>query len=164
VRCGYLYGVPRPLNEAQGQSWRYDLGSKWTQQLYTCASAIKASVQTVTFASNGTESLDALSVVDVKPRNYVDDDLPLWGIEKVKGYNITDISLFWGLIDESHANSSELEPRRAPEIYLPANTRGITFGHIYDSFAAGLAPAAAWESVYEFSAAVSGLAIDFIPR
>ena len=84
MRCGYLYGVPRPLNEAQGQSWRYDLGSNWAQQLYTCASAIKASVKTVTFASNGTESLEALSVVDVNPKNYNDEKLPLWGIEKVK--------------------------------------------------------------------------------
>jgi hypothetical protein len=152
------------LNEAQGQSRRYDLGSKWTQQLYTCASAIKASVQTVTFASNGTESLAALSIVDVRPKNYDNKHPPLWGIEKVKGYNITDISLFWGLIDESFANSSDLEVRRTADIYLPANTRGVTFGHIYDSFAAGLAPAAAWESVYELSAAVSGLAIAFIPR
>lgn len=167
VRCGYLYSVPSPSQESEGQLYRYDLGSNWTQQLYTCASAMKASLKTVTFSSNATNSsatLNDILVRAVRPKDYSHDALPVWAVEKADGYDIQDINLFWGLIDERFENSSGLETKRASELYLPAATQQVTFGHLQDSFAAGIAFAAAWNSVYAFAAAVRGVAIDFIPR
>lgn len=105
-----------------------------------------------------------LSVVDVQPKNYSSTALPLWGVEKAEGYTIEDINLFWGLIDESQIDSSSMETRRAAELYLPAATQQVTCGHLSDSFAAGIAFAASWNSVYDYAAAVRGVAIDFIPR
>ena len=167
VRCGYLYGIPYPSQESDGQLYRYDLNSNWTQELYTCASAMKASVKTVSFRSNATNStatINDLNVLNVQPKDYSTTGLPLWAVEKAEGYNIEDINLFWGLIEESQINDSSLEVRRAAELYLPAATHQVTFGHIYDSFAAGAAFAASWNSVYAYAAAVRGVAIDYIPR
>jgi hypothetical protein len=147
--------------------YRYDVPSNWTQQLYTCASGMKASVKTVTFSSNVTNhttSLSNLRVLSVQSKNYTQDTLPSWGIEKVDGYNVEEIDLFWGLVNESQVDSSNFDTRRAAELYLPAANHKVTFGHIYDSFAAGQAFAASWNSVYEYAAAVRGVAIDFIPR
>ena len=122
----------------------------------------------VTFATNntnGTSSLIDLSIVDVRSKNYTNSSLPLWGIEIADGnYTIEDINLFWGLVDDTSINVSVIQTSRAAEIYLPATTRSVTFGHIYDSFASGIAFTAAWNSVYEYAAAVRGTAIDFIPR
>ena len=166
VRCGYFYGVPYPSQVSDGQSYRYDLNSNWTQQLYTCASTMKASIQTVTFSSNTTNAstdLSALNVLNVQPKSY-NDTPPIWAVEKVDGYAIQDISLFWGLVNDSLVNSSALETQQTAELYLPATNQQVTLGHIYDSFAAGTAFAATWNSIYDNAASVRGVAIDFIPR
>jgi hypothetical protein len=128
---------------------------------------MKASVKTITFSSNGTNSTTSLSnlrVLSVQPKNYTQATLPSWGIEKADGYSVEEIDLFWGLVNESQVDSSKFEIRRAAELYLPAANHKVTFGHIYDSFAAGQAFAASWNSVYKYAAAVSGAAINFIPR
>ncbi|KAL8693631.1 MAG: hypothetical protein Q9218_001589 [Villophora microphyllina] len=151
----------------QSHTYRYDLSSNWTQQLYTCASAMKALIQSVTFGSSSTNTsadLSVLHVLDVNSKNYSADSMPTWVIEKADGYQIQDISLLWGLANESQVDKNAFETRQAAELYLPAANHGITFGHIYDSFAAGTAPAAAWNSVYVFAASVRGAAMDFIPR
>ena len=162
-KCGYLYGSPQPSQP--GQSYRYDLGSDWDQTLYTCASAVKASVMEVTFEINGTESLAALQVVDIQPKQYTNSTMPLWGVEKVDGneFMIEDIYLAWGLISEAYADHPNLTTYRQPSIYLPAAKRGTALNHLYDSFAAGSAFTAAWESVYTQAAALTGLGIGYIP-
>ena len=125
---------------------------------------MKASVRTTTFRANATNStalLNDLHVVNVQPKSCDNTDLPRWGVEKANGYRIEDINLFGGLVN---SESSNIEIQRAAEMYLPAATFQTTFGHLGDSFAAGTAFAASWNSVYEYAAAVSGVAIDFIPR
>jgi hypothetical protein len=121
---------------------------------------------TVTFSTDGTLSLDGLHVSNVQAKNYTPDTLPYWGIEKANSskYMIEDIYLFWGLVNESYAYSPDLEVQRAHSVYLPAANHATTLAHIYDSFAAGGAFQAAWESVYEHSGSVRGAEQDFIPR
>ena len=162
-RCGYLYGSPQPSQP--GQSYRYDLGSDWDQALYTCASAVKASVMQVTFEINGTEALAALQVADIQPKQYTNETMPLWGVEKVDGskFMIEDIYLAWGLISEAYADHPGVTTYRQPSIYLPAAKRGTALNHLYDSFAAGSAFTAAWESVYTQAAALTGLGIGYVP-
>lgn len=159
--------MPYPSQILDGQTYRYDLNSNWTQQLFTCASAIKASVKTVTFSSNATSdstNLSALRVLDVQPRNYSQGNLPVWAIEKADDYGIEDITLLWGLVNESQVSNLNFETRRTAELYLSAATHQVTFGQIYDSFAAGIAFAASWNSVNAYAAAIRGVAIDYIPR
>ena len=103
--------------------------------------------------------------MDVQSKNYTNSSLPLWGIEIANGnYTIEDINLLWGLVDDSLINVSVIQTSRAAEIYLPATTHSVTFGHVYDSFASGIAFSAAWNSVYEYAAAIRGIGVDFIPR
>jgi hypothetical protein len=166
VRCGYLYSVPAPLPLSQGQSWRSDPGSSWTQQLYTCSSSVSASVKEVTFATDGDTTLDKLEVVDVRPKNYPPDSMPIWGIEVVdsKKYKIWDVYKFWGLLDESHITPFEVKIHRTPNIFLPAAVRGTTLGKMWDSFAAGGVFTAAWESVYSFAAINTDVSENMIPE
>ena len=128
---------------------------------------MKASVRTVSFSSNatnGTATLNDLSVLDVQPKDYSATGLPCWAVERAEGYNIEDINVFWGLVEDSQINDSRMEIRRAAELYLPAATHQVTFGSIYDSFAAGIAFAASWNAVYDYAAAIKGVAEDYTPR
>ena len=166
IRCGYLLSVPVPLNEeaAYSQSRRYDLGSHWTQQLYTCASSVKASIKTVTFRFNGTQALEGLKVLNLTSKKLDHGSLPRWAVENAWGYMINDINPFWGLTSNRTVNSSTLQIFEASEIYLPATSRYHDYGKITDSFAAGGAFGATWNSVYGFAAAVKGASLNFIPR
>ncbi|OAG38752.1 hypothetical protein AYO21_06947 [Fonsecaea monophora] len=169
MQCGYLYSIPQPENVlGTGQSWRPDPGSPWTQNLYTCASAVAATVKEVTFRANGSVALDALQVVGVRDKNYTDpESLPRWGIEKVDpaAYKVWDVYKFWGLVDESHQRNEDVDVHRAAKIYLPAAVRGTTLGnHMYDSFAAGGVFTAAWNSIYSYAAALSDVNENSIPN
>lgn len=167
MQCGYLYSIPEPQNIHLGQSWRPDPGSRWQQNLYTCASSVSAKIKEVTFTTNGSTAFEALQVINVQDKNYTVDNLPLWGIEKVdpKKYKIWDVYKFWGLVDESVEGSTDVDAHRASKIYLPAAVRGPTLGnHMYDSFAAGGVFTAAWNSVYSLAAALGDVNADKIPR
>ncbi|OAP65446.1 hypothetical protein AYL99_01418 [Fonsecaea erecta] len=169
MQCGYLYSIPQPEHVDSGQSWRPDPGSPWQQNLYTCASAVSATIKQVTFRSNGSTSFEALQVVDVQAKNYTSSDMPLWGIEKVdhRTYKIWDVYKFWGLVDQSSsaAAAADVDVQRAAKIYLPAAVRGTTLGnHMYDSFAAGGVFTAAWNSIYTDAAALSDVNEDAIPN
>jgi hypothetical protein len=166
VQCGYLYSIPEPETTSDAQSLRPDPGSSWKQQLYTCASAVSASIKEVTFSTNGSVAFEALQVLDVRDKNYTASTLPLWGIETVdpKIYKIWDVYKFWGLIDPSLEHHPGLESRRASKIYLPAAIRGPTLGnHMYDSFAAGGVFTAAWNSIYALAAQLGDVNVDDVP-
>jgi hypothetical protein len=167
MQCGYLYSIPKPQNADLGQSWRPDPGSPWQQDLFTCASAVAATIKEVTFSTNGSTAFEALQVLDVRDKNYTGSSLPLWGIETVDSakYKIWDVYKFWGLVDESVEGSADVETQRASKLYLPAAVRGPTLGnHMYDSFAAGGVFTAAWNSIYSLAAQITDVNEDQIPK
>ena len=167
MQCGYLYSIPRPEHQNSGQSWRQDPGSPWTQNLYTCASSVAATVKEVQFSTNGSNSFEALKVINVRDKNYTTRNLPLWGIEKVdsRKYKFWDVYKFWGLVNRDAAENPDLQVLSASKIYLPASVRGVTLGaHVFDSFAAGAAFTAAWDSVYEWAASLSDINANSIPK
>lgn len=166
MRCGYLYDIPTPEAIAAGQGWRADPGSGWKQNLYTCASAVTASVEQVTFSINGTSSLEDLKVLKVETKNYTAETMPLWGIEKVDSikYKIWDVYKFWGLIDQAYMNASNVDAYHAPQIYLPSAVRGKVPTNMYDNFAAGGLFTAAWHSIYEFAASLDSVSSVGIPN
>ncbi|KAK5038336.1 hypothetical protein LTS07_001806 [Exophiala sideris] len=159
MQCGYLYTIPRPENEGIGQSWRPDPGSAWSQDLYTCASSVSATIKEVTFNTSGSTSLVALQVLDVKDKAYSNTTgMPIWGIESVNSsaYKVWDVYKFWGLVDNTATQSPDVVAQIAPKMYLPAAVRGPTLGsHMYDSFAGGAVFTAAWNSIYAWAAAFS---------
>ncbi|WPH02257.1 Hypothetical protein R9X50_00511300 [Acrodontium crateriforme] len=160
VRCGYLYSVPEAVDNPTRQ---LNLNSEWSQQLYTCASSVKASIKVVSFRSNGTEALGAITVLNVESKKYDGTSLPRWAVEKAWGYSISDINLFWGLTNANFDNSSTLQVTESEELYLPAMNHYDVFGNLRDDFAAGTAFGAVWNSVYQSAAAVRGTALAFVP-
>jgi len=74
--------------------------------MYTCASAVKATIKTVSFSYNGTQnSLKSLAAIDIKPKIYKDENsLPIWGVEDTgNAWNTEGINLIWGLVSPEYA-------------------------------------------------------------
>ena len=64
----------------------------WTQPIFSCASAIKASVKTVSFRMEGDALVSNLQVQKVVPREYAtDESLPIWAVENT-GLIISDLN------------------------------------------------------------------------
>jgi len=99
VNCGFMTGVPQRISP--GSSLLFEKGSVWSQKMYTCASAVKATIKTVSFNYNGTQnSLKSLAVTDIKPKAYKDESaMPIWGVEDTgNAWSSEGINLIWGLL------------------------------------------------------------------
>ncbi|KAK1759852.1 hypothetical protein QBC47DRAFT_398655 [Echria macrotheca] len=116
-----------------------------------CAIGITATVKRVRFSYNATErnaapSLSRLKVLSVGPVPYSrDEDKPLWAVENPgPGYNLTDINLQWGLVNDTSASrfAKGIRTIRAESLPLPAtlesyNLDGSGYG---DSLAGSRVP------------------------
>ena len=120
VYCGLLHGIPQRLDS--GNSLSFDAGSHWSQPLYACASAVKATIKTTSFSYNGTsDTLSNLRVGKVADKTYVNQSsMPLWGVENTGNTDsMQQLNLIWGLVNssyESHPNVSTVQQDR---LYLP---------------------------------------------
>ncbi|KAF2868844.1 hypothetical protein BDV95DRAFT_500206 [Massariosphaeria phaeospora] len=115
--CGLLRGAPRRLDE--GTSHFFEGGSKWASPLYSCASAVRATIKTVSFLVNGTSGLDSLYVTEIAQKNYTDkESMPLWGFEET-GLTNDGVSPVWGLVDAAYESYPNISLFRKPSLYLP---------------------------------------------
>lgn len=133
VACGLMRGVPQRLDG--GSSNTYERDSQWSQKIFTCASAVKATVKTVTFEYTGSGSLEGLKAIEIKDKEYSDEaDMPLWGVENSDGAYLTgDIQLIWGIVDDTYIGHPNVSTLRRPSLYLPGNlglsdTLGASYG------------------------------------
>jgi len=120
VLCGLMHGAPQ--RQDSGSSLIFDSGSKWSQPLYTCASAVKATVKTVSFNYNATEGvLEDLNIKSIQDKVYSDNQsLPLWGVENTgNAYLLEDLTLVWGLISDEYENDQNVSAIRQESLYLP---------------------------------------------
>lgn len=122
VECGLIFGAAHRKDGSKSLIFEPD--SWWTQSVYSCASTVKASIKETAFSHNITErtgnTLQALSVVGVTEKNYTDNQsMPLWGVETLPNWNLSDIGQLWGLISPEKENSVNLSTLRAPHLYLP---------------------------------------------
>ncbi|KAH6666926.1 hypothetical protein B0J14DRAFT_192364 [Halenospora varia] len=120
VSCGLIHGVPQ--RQDAGSSMVFDSGSKWSQPLYSCASAVKATVKTVSFTYNGTtDSLKNLNITHIQNKVYKDEaSKPLWGVEDTgNAYRIGQLPLIWGLISPKYENHPNVSSVRQESLYLP---------------------------------------------
>ncbi|KAH8170045.1 hypothetical protein LIA77_10589 [Sarocladium implicatum] len=117
VACNQVRGVPRRVDDGPGTI--FEDGSKWSAPLYSCASAIRATIRTVTFTHNGTRgSLEDLHIEEIKDKEYdSDSDTPLWGVEQW-GYRLAGIDPVWGLVDPVFEGYPNVETFRAPSFYF----------------------------------------------
>ncbi|CZR56720.1 uncharacterized protein PAC_06609 [Phialocephala subalpina] len=127
VGCGLMRAIPQ--RQDSGPSIIYESGSRWSQPLYTCATAAKATIKTVDFTYNGTDGLKSLTVQSVKDKVYpTEDSKPIWGVENTgNAYLISNIDSIWGLVSPTWATSPNISTVRQESLYLPgygASTSG----------------------------------------
>lgn len=110
-------GIPRRVDK--GPSMIFDDGSRWSSPVYTCASAIKATIKTVTFFHNDTtDNIDNLAIKGVKEKEYPDDrSMPLWGVENWS-YTLGQYDPVWGLVDGTYEHFDKVTTIRQPYLYL----------------------------------------------
>lgn len=114
-----VMGAAQRSDEQHSRSLIFEPGSKWSIPLYSCAAAAKASIKTVDFKFNGTESVDSLSVTDVREKDYKSDsDKPLWGVEKLP-YPLMAALPLWGLVSDRYKDKDELSVLRKESLWLP---------------------------------------------
>ena len=66
-----------PQRQDAGSGLIFDSGSKWSQPLYACASAVKITIKTVTFSQNGTDDLQSLTITNIQNKVYLDESSKL---------------------------------------------------------------------------------------
>ncbi|KAK3896536.1 hypothetical protein C8A05DRAFT_20502, partial [Staphylotrichum tortipilum] len=120
VSCGLLRGPPRPVDAPSPLI--FSSGSKWASSLYSCASAVKATIKTVTFTldgnGNGSPNLSSLAVTSITPKTYPSpSSAPLWGVED-SGLQLFQIKPVWGLLSSGYSHMPNVSTVQKPELYL----------------------------------------------
>lgn len=141
INCGLLLAAPQRSDG--GDPRIFQQLSAWSQRLYACSSAIRASIKTVGLKFNGTTDLANLVVSNVTAKAYGDGPEPLWAIEN------TGTSPLWGLINDRYEKAEHLFTRRSDGLYLPLCWSDFTgFDGLYDSLAGSIVFQTAMDSVY----------------
>lgn len=127
VECGLIFGAARRRDGSQ--TLVFEPGTWYVQDIFSCASTSRASIKSVDFRYNATResghTLEALTVVDIQPKNYSSkEEMPLWGVEDTD-YYISDLSQLWGLIDPQLEKSVNLSTIRREHLYLPGYGGGL---------------------------------------
>ncbi|RCI11398.1 hypothetical protein L249_7142 [Ophiocordyceps polyrhachis-furcata BCC 54312] len=123
ISCGLLQSIPQRTDG--GDAFNQEDGAKWMKKLYSCASATKATIKTVTLSYNDTGDDDSrlagLSALAIRDKQYPDEaSMPLWAVEDVGNrYLAGEIGLIWGLISPEHEGRANLTTYRQPWLYLP---------------------------------------------
>ncbi|GFF80913.1 hypothetical protein IFM62136_10413 [Aspergillus lentulus] len=118
IGCGLVYGA---ANRTDGVSpLRTDPNSPWSIPLYICASAVKASLKTVSFHYNGT-GLDALSITSLSEKTYPSP--PLWAVEDLPDRTLEEVQPLWGILPENATSppnpAINLSTIASTSLYLP---------------------------------------------
>lgn len=124
-------------------SYRLDPGTNWTQPIFSCAAAVKASVKAVVFQVNGTAQVSNLVVQSVEDPSYNStDSMPIWAMEMPSPpRNISQLSPFWGPVLASNRDNPDIKTLQRHNFYLPAGASAV-FGSLssLDALAGAEAP------------------------
>ncbi|KAH8152125.1 uncharacterized protein LAJ45_03551 [Morchella importuna] len=133
VTCGLIIGAPRRTDTESST-----LAGTYRYPLYTCATAIQATLRTTTFTSNGTtRDLASLTIHNTT----LPTSAPLWGLESHPALTAAQISPLWGPLHPSDEHADGIIARRAHALYLPAGQGG-----------AGIADSLAGTGAYQYAA------------
>ena len=139
VACGLMVAIPQ--RQDSSLNLLFNSGGKWSQRLYSCASAVKATIKTVNFHLNGTQGLKSLSVTSVEAKVFPDDtSKPLWGVENTGNrYKISQLPMIWGLVSSAYENNENVSTVRQESLYLPGYldfSEGLMIGTQIENLAA----------------------------
>ncbi|KAL1994325.1 hypothetical protein VTN49DRAFT_2994 [Thermomyces lanuginosus] len=133
--CGLVYGIARRVDK-KNSSLVFELGSSWTVPLYSCITAVKATIKRVTFKFNGTDNLSSLKVTEIADKVYPNETAkPLWGVER-SDRKLEYARPLWGLISDNYKGNVSLHTLRQESLYLPAyeiGPHGIAFNQQYQN-------------------------------
>jgi hypothetical protein len=119
VHCGLVFGTARPLSGATSLPLNLPAGEEWYEPLYSCASASKAIIKTVTFKYNGTQSLDNLLITNVTDKIYAkEEEKPLWVVENANR-SLSMYDPLWGLAHPRYENHVNISTLRKESLWLP---------------------------------------------
>lgn len=123
VGCAVLYGAATRTDG--GSNLIIDPLSKWSAPIYSCASAIQARVQTVTFHYNGTD-LGALKATSIKPKTYPNpSNVPRWAVQNLDWLQLNEAMPMWGIVGSANSSQNPLTTAwnmstiAAESLYLP---------------------------------------------
>ena len=121
VSCSMVYAPAIPEDSTPGGGrypLTYDLGTRWTIPLYSCATAVKASIKTVEFKLNGT-SLPDLKVQAIKGKDFsLEANEPVWAVESTN-MKLHDGVPLWGLVDLKAKRPANVTTVRREHLWLP---------------------------------------------
>lgn len=101
--------------------------------MYTCASAIKASIKTVSFQYNKTSDLSGVTVLDIVDKSYPNEtSKPLWGVENSE-MHLIDGNPLWGLVTPEAALRLNISTIQREHLYLPGNSDSLSINGNLDS-------------------------------
>jgi hypothetical protein len=122
INAGMLYPPPRPIGRDLNPFDRGRPGDAWTQPMYTCVSASRATIKTVTFLYNGTGDLSDLHVINATEKSYANtSSMPVWGVED-SGLVYRQVTPLWGLLNPAFAGKPNISSVRKESLWLPGFT------------------------------------------
>lgn len=132
VVCGLAFAVARPVNYTSNLSpITFPAGANWTQSIYSCASAAKASIKTVTFQSNGTGGFSDVIIVDIVDKVYQSEaDKPIWAVENVNR-TLAQWDPLWGITSPQYQGHPNISTIQNDSLWLPG--RSDTLGQPFDT-------------------------------
>ncbi|KAG0637155.1 hypothetical protein HOY80DRAFT_890181 [Tuber brumale] len=124
IKCSTIFGMAKRAD--RGEAKTYDARANWSMPIYTCATAIKASVKVVTLTMNGTHTLENLRVDKVVPTNCSSISvMPVWAVEN-SGMMINEGYPFWGIIDQKYKDAPHVATSQREHLWLSAVKREPT--------------------------------------
>ena len=113
--CGIVSGIPQRRDGSD--SVLLEAGSEWQVPLYSCASASRAILKTVSFAVNST-GLAGLGITGIKDKEYgSESDYPIWVVEESER-RLGHANPLWGLAKNEDAPFGGVAFRRHPHLWL----------------------------------------------
>ncbi|KAJ2958316.1 hypothetical protein NQZ79_g6084 [Umbelopsis isabellina] len=115
IGCALMLGSPRQLNISTITV--LVANTTFEQPIYSCATAIRANIQQVNFTM--TQPINnSTGFTSLKISRQNTNKSTLWAVEKT-GMNISSASPYWGPVDTSHTNDSDLIIEEGNFMYLP---------------------------------------------
>jgi hypothetical protein len=117
AKCGLVYGVAKRSDG--GSSAIIEERSTWSIPMYSCISAVRATIKTVYFEfREGTELRD-LKIDRLEDKSYSGNKpKPLWAVEE-SGMTYAEMTPIWGLVADEYEILPSIRTIRKESLWLP---------------------------------------------
>ncbi|KAF9891491.1 hypothetical protein FE257_003958 [Aspergillus nanangensis] len=152
LSCGVMYGAATPSDGSNAFTW--DPLTTWSIPLYTCASATKAMLKTVSFRYNGTTGtgLKGLTVSSIHDKHYPSkESTPYWAVERRDDLVVSDVTPLWGMVSASYKDTPhpDLDVIQSDHLWLPSGGSMLTIDLSSDNAPAAQFPYKALKAIYQ---------------